>query len=383
MDINHIAKLVSAFGKATPISIKGQNNLIQHFLLESIKFFIATTEKNFFLGNKTIMCTSEFFDEKQFKQIAPSRKTRIINYILNQKYFSKININQDYRVTIIDEDSFTFLKDETSIKTPYTRSALIKSINVKNKCQILCDVFKRNETLYCLSIELLEVWYSKILNTTATSISSELLVFCFLDKFGSLIKELIDVPDDNAAYFIHGVYNIRVEVVEKRNVKNINYVLHSSQNKLVSKKIKPFDNSERHRYHYFIYPGVECNPLDDNFLIDLFSNKKFVSEPVQPPVPVVEPVPATKLNIEFCQGIINKDKIHSLLYDLISKNYRFEQMYRDSRVIFVFKDFIKDYTDQVYINFKFRKSKTFHAYLTRDLKEITSITFIETIRITE
>lgn len=220
---------------------------------------------------------------------------------------------------------------------------------------------------------------------------------------------------------------IDLDKIDNLDIKNINNRIDCKVS-TYEQKTATFNNNDRHRYSFFINPLYKNKTINDDELIKLFECNKgkkprvSKNKVISPIKPLSQDIPPphydsdsssdditndtindlntnhkTPLNISYHPTIINKEQIYNLLFDLIYKNNRFETEYNKYGFIYVFKDFDKDYTLQKYINFKFendgyfkemgretqkyKQSKTYHAYLTKDLLEIKSLSYIEKIEL--
>lgn len=429
MDINKVTDLVGGFTQYQPMCIRGSNNLLARFLNETIKFFLLKNKEcnpYFWQSGDYIWC-SELYDPSHFCQVSSTRKCQIFNYIAQQKYFDQLILDEYYYATNINEKSFTFVNDPCNkkISDPFCIARQMNQLDVTGKCPILCDVFLRKGILYCISMELLQVRVSELIDTTRYCFetnntclpTSDLLLFCFLNKFSSVIKQLLVGQPRRDNSFIHGIYKIKLEQVVKKYVKNCSHILdycHEAEGVSVTRV--PFDNLDRHRYYYYITPSTDKpDPLlADDELIELFkpktkkskkSKKKCILSPNENPEAKPEtksddspdeeqitfkPAPS-ELNIVFKPTIVNTEQIKQLILNLVENNFYFEKLYNEYGQIYIFKDYSKTYTNESYINFQYeskttdwrkaKRSKSFHAYLTEDLSEISRVTYIENIEI--
>jgi hypothetical protein len=269
-----------------------------------------------------------------------------------------------------------------------------------------------------MTLELIEVRYSKLIDTALFNfpdkiVSSDLLLFCFLDKYSQIIQEVVGTDlsgnrlTPNGTYLLHGIYKLRLERVERKWIKNTSRIVCSDDDGGISPIKTEFDNSQRHRYYYFMHKNDEVPEpkYSDDHLIDIFTPKKpkkkkkkkletkseSSSDDESILSPVSESLPEPLRIIFKPNAIKNTDAITKILTNLIDNNYYFQKMYNDFGQIYIFKDYDKDYTSQQYINFQFetsnidwrqsKRSKSYHGYLTSDLSEITRVTYIESISI--
>lgn len=418
-----LSDLVADFTQATPLCIARHNNLLTKFIAESIKFFsLMNQSSQYFLQLGDYIWTSECFDKSNFTQMASKRKCRIFDYLFQQRYFNHITLDKDYLVTNLSEKYLTFFNGDPP-KTIYDSWGVAEchnTIDITNKCSVLCDSFKRHGTIYSMTLELIELRYSKLLDTKLFNfpdkiVSSDLLLFCFLDKYSQLITEIVgtdlkgDRLEPDGTYMLHGIYKLRLERVEQKWLKNTSRIIHIDEDGNVSTTRTEFDNSQRHRYYYLMQKNDEVPEpkYSDEHLIDIFKPKKpkkkkkkqletkdsssdddeSILSPFSEIISKPEP-----LRILFKPNAIkNTESIIKILTNLIQNNYYFQKMYNDFGQIYIFKDYDKDYTSQQYINWQFetpntdwrqsKRSKSFHGYLTSDLSEITRVTYIECISI--
>lgn len=464
IDIYKIERYINDYTMKSPLRIRYNNNLISKMIHTLIKLFILKKDNKMiccFISKETpllLFLSPKFNNEIVYKMVDKLRnKLKIIDYIFTNKYFNEMTINNEYYVSNINDKHFTFItEDILNNKHKITKKNVnvecINTINVKNKYDMFYDIFERNGKLYLFTLELIEIWFSKMKDTARFLYndygeykSTDLLLYNFVSVLGSVFKELTNkdnFDECNNNVIIHGIYKISIKEVNKKMIKHTHNITYTNEeekldlcnldietiNNGINCKVSTYDeqtptfnNNERHRYSFFINPlcKYKKKSINDNDLINLFECNKKAETKVSAPSLLKgvdkEATPyifydsdssveeltkknindlnknhKTPLNISYHPTIINRDKIYSLLFDLIYKNNRFESEYNNYGYIYVFKDFEKDYTLQKYINFKFendgyitqtqiKQSKTYHAYLTKDLLEIKSLSYIENI----
>jgi len=463
IDIYKIERYINDYTMKSPLRIRYNNNLISKTIHSFIEMFILKNDNKMiccFISKETpllLFLSPKFNNEVVYKMVDKLRnKLKIIDYIFKNKYFNEMTINNEYYVSNINDKHFTFITEEMinnkhKITKKNVNVECINTINVRNKYDIFYDIFEKNGKLYIFTLELIEIWFSKMKDTAnflyndyGEYKTTDLLLYNFVSVLGSIFKELTNkdnFDECNNNVIIHGIYKISIKEVNKKMIKHTHNITYTNEeekldlcnldieniNNGINCKVSTyeeqtptFNNNERHRYSFFINPlcKYKKKSINDNDLINLFEcNKKTkkskikennedkiiqnpliydsdssVEELTHENINELNKNHKTPLNISYHPTIINRDKIYNLLFDLIYKNNRFESEYNNYGYIYVFKDFDKDYTLQKYINFKFendgyikqthiKQSKTYHAYLTKDLLEIKSLSYIENIEL--
>lgn len=450
MNVFYVENHINDYRITTPLKSRKNNNFVSKIIKTIIDYSEGATLDTKNYGNLTnnYNRASSMFISRYYKDdclvdyIKRSRgRIHIINYIWNFKYFKAMEINAEYFVTNLNDSSFTFLKEGclNDITCSHYNTKLINKIDLSNKFDKLYDIFERNGNYYLFSIELLEIHYSKMLNTAYVAYiddgkihyqNIDYLLYVFVKQFRYLLIDLcgfdtLEQCENNIS--IHGIYKIKIEPLNKTNksklgkiwsakghINNIDitdYYDTTKQMDDVSEALitffdtnDTFQNKNRHRYWFFIKNNIQEKQLDDDDLIALFNTTKKIKSIViiddddgsdsdtNEEIVILDNVEQVKeepnLNISFNKYVINQQHIVELLLQLIFNNETILCEYNKYKSIYVSKDYDKNYTEQKYFNFKFetaykmenyKASPTYHCYLTADTKEIKSLSFIQHI----
>ena len=455
-----------------PLILRKNNNLVSHMIKVLVEINISKNNlnnetindkkinidyDNFNINDIKLRCFSRqknntteimLFGREIIKTIQYSINThkhfyRIYNYILNNQYFNELDLGIEKYATNLN-NQLILLKDND-----YQNHFLVNGkkdinmkvnnvLNVENLCNIYYDIFERNNKKYVFSIELIEIWYSTY-NDTAKSIinnfkTMDILLYIFItnDKQTENMRELLIellggveeyekiVNQDIVNSAIHGIYKVKVEVLDNKYKKALNRVGRISNNiekmnednsydiELSFKQTEKFYNNRRHTYLFSINPIHFNKPrqkLNDLQLINLFKKEKVKIKNKRKQITDInftdednyeseeEEINETsdssneenetfynnrinKLSIRFTDNVFNREPITELLYELIHSNIRFEYEYYKYGYIYCYKDYDKTYTTQKYINFSFedltkkKQSKTYHAYLNKSKTKV-------------
>ncbi len=451
-----------------PLILRKNNNIVSHLIKvlveitlsktnmdnkknRTTEYKIADTEDTDFINSIKLRCFtrqktntteimlfgSEIINHIQSRINTQKQFFKIYNYILNNQYFNDLELGIEKYTTNLN-NQLIILKDKD-----YQNHFLVngkkdinmkvnKVLNVENLYSIYYDIFEKNNKKYVFSIELIEIWYSKY-NDTAKSIinnfkTMDILLYIFInnkpnENMRELLIELLGgkeeydkiIDNDIINSAIHGIYKVKVEVLDNKYKKALNRVGRISNNiekmnednsydiELSFKQTEKFYNNHRHTYLFSINPIHFNKPrqkLNDLQLIKLFKKEKvkiknkrklitdinfndednYLSEEEEENNETSDSNEENetfynnrinKLSIRFTDNVFNRENITELLYELIHSNIKFEYEYYKYGYIYCYKDYDKIYTSQKYINFSFedltkkKQSRTYHAYLNK------------------
>jgi hypothetical protein len=450
-----------------PLILRKNNNIVSHLIKvlveitlsktnmdnrknRTIEYKSGDTENTEFINSLKLRCFtrqktntteimlfgSEIINHIQSRINIHKPFFKIYNYILNNQYFNDLELGIEKYTTNLN-NQLIILKDKD-----YQNHFLVngkkdinmkvnKVLNVENLYSIYYDIFEKNNTKYVFSIELIEIWYSNY-NDTAKSIinnfkSMDILLYIFInnkpnENMRELLIELLGgkeeydkiIDNDIINSAIHGIYKVKVEVLDNKYKKALNRVGRISNNiekmnednsydiELSFKQTEKFYNNHRHTYLFSINPIHFNKPrqkLNDLQLIKLFKKEKVKIKNKRKLITDINFTDEdnyeseeeynnetndsssneetetfynnriNKLSIRFTDNVFNRENITELLYELIHSNIKFEYEYYKYGYINCYKDYDKTYTSQKYINFSFedltrkKQSITYHAYL--------------------
>jgi hypothetical protein len=433
-----------------PIKFRKNNNLIVKIFRTIIEVCDSVSDINYFgsftnsYNRKSTLFVSRYFEDCVITDYITKNQHRIhiLNYVMNYKYFKSVVLNKEYIVTNLNDSSFTFLNNKAiqtgDITCSNYNTKLINRLSLENKFDVYYDIFERNGIMYIFSIELLEVYYSKMKDTAYIAYANpskkdeknyqniDYLLYIFIKHFKNLFYDLtgfdyLNECEDSVS--IHGIYKIKLEPLNTNNKSKIGKILnvngflnkinlldyyHTEIGDITEAKvefydiIEKFNNNNRFNYYFFIKSNKADKILSDDEILELFNPTKkqintivesdsesddecIQNESIQTETnKVIE----KQLNIIFHISVVNTIHITELLMNLIYNNNKLEGEYNKYKQIYVSKDYDKLYTRSKYFNFKFEskcaymmegyiQSAMYHAYLTDNLSEVKSLTYFQ------
>jgi hypothetical protein len=442
MNVYKAEEYIKEYIVKQPMKVRKNNNVLSKIFRTIVDLCDVNNEYKCFgsftnsYNRKSTMFISRYFEEDVVIDYILEQQNRlhILNYVMNYKYFKSMVLNKEYIITNLNDSSFTFLNDKSintgNIACSNYNTTLINKISLENKFDVYYDIFERNNIMYLFSIELCEIWFSKMkdtayiaYNTTNDKIhyqNIDYLLYLYINQFKNLFYDLtghthLNGCEDNIS--IHGIYKIKLEPLNSNNKRKVGKIFNVKgeinkinvddyyQNEIDDvmeaevefyDTTEKFNNKNRFKYYFNITSNNADKILTDDEILELFNpTKKQIieqttieseSESDEEYIIDQNEVIEKQLNIIFHKSVVNMNHITELLMNLIYNNSKLESEYNKYKQIYVSKDYDKIYTRSKYFNFKFEtgymmenyiQSPMYHAYITDNLTEIKSLTFFQ------
>ena len=309
------------------------------------------------------------------------------NYISNPNYIKDLDFNHSKDYYYI-ADKFHPYNNQNVFKTRCGIRKVVSELEISElENESMYDQVVMYDNLY-----LIEFRIKKFLVLDRETITtSSFFGFIFKNAFFQNTLDFVETCTHKA------VTVINVKIRHIIHTKNIQFGVHINNSQFMDKvstgndsvnELSPHMNKYR---KYFTYNHQYMRYLMKPYKSrekELYSipEKKQSQKVIEPLSQLIEPEPfifiPVNLNINFNHNIINRDKISTILTNLVKQKDFFNDLYNFYNSIVVIKDIDKNYTEQKYFNFIFGESKNrsecFHAYV-NDNFEVQRITRIQNV----